>query len=824
MNSNGTRFLLLDGAADFRNASRQCAWDAEQRAFTLTRQDGARIPQLPPARARDIHAAATPWMIDDHGQLGRLSDDGLRLECALAWPPAQWQRAQWQPVLAALDDAETGAPDLESLLLDPVAAPHGRFTDLAFGGSGVVALPWSDGGTAHGLTAVHLRRRWQTHCTLDFAPRHACVEAASGADRVWLLGETRLGLAAGAPLPRRYAGRPERFEPLQANPDPLRLLWDVALPPHRGLLGLAADGERLYILAERPDSADDAPLMQVFTRPLAAGPAAAFRIHRLPAGLPLATDIAAPGAGRFLLLMPFEEGEQHGRRRDCPLFALADDGEESSESSAQEARAEAVPERWPRRSEAALPAAARFVRRRDGHPCTLTKDGPIRLYRLAQAHFAPSGTVTLSEMLDSAMPDTLWDRLYLDACIPPGCRIDIAVQAGDDRARLPAEWIEQPQAVRNPQPSELPFAPGRAPPDDPHAGLYEVLLQRGTGAVREVRGRYLRLRLTLHGDGRHSPAIFALRVYYPRFSWQTHYLPDHFQQQERPQPTNADEVADGVPANGADLRERLLASFEGVLTPLEDRIAASEILVDPAAAPAAHLPWLAHVLGTALPGHWPEARRRRWLASQGALQQTHGSYRGLLLALDILTDGAVARGAVIPVEHFRLRRTMATLLGIDMDDRGHPLTLGTGQSGNSIVGDSLILSDDMAREFLALFAPEVAERQGEAAVVERFFDEASRRLTVILHGPARGLQAVVRDALPALVPATVQWAVRSSEHPFVLGLSPLLGIDTWLETRPPSGRVVLERTRLGRGDLLHNPVALDPEHAVAVGAGAGDGP
>jgi phage tail-like protein len=810
MNSNGTRFLLLDGAADFRNAGRQCSWDAEQRAFTLTRQDAPRMPHLAPARARELLAAATPCVLDDHGQIGRLSDDGARFESAPSWPPTTWQ-----PVLAALDDAETGAPDLESLVLGPVDTPAGRFTDLTLGGSGLVALPWSDGGAANGLTTVHLRRRWQTHCTLTFAPRRVCVEATTGNDRIWLLGETRLGLAVGAPLPQPYVGRPGRFEPLQANPDPLRLLWDVDLPSHRGLLGLSADNERLYVLTEHPDGTDEAPLMQVFTRPLAAGPTEAFRVHRLPAGLPLATDIAGIGDGRFLLLMPFEEGDARGKLRDCPLLALpAEDDEE-------DASAELVAERWPRRSEAALPAGIRFVRHRDGQPRTLTEDGPIRSYRLAQARFAPSGTVALSETLDSAMPDTLWDRFYLDACIPPGCRIELAVQAGDDREQLPGEWIAQPQPVLTPQPSELAFAPGRAPRDDHHDGRYELLIQRGNGAVREVRGRYLRLRITMRGDGRHSPAIFALRVYYPRFSWQAHYLPDHFQQQERPLPL---EGAETMPANGADLRERLLASFEGMLTPLEDRIAASEILLDPAATPTAeHLRWLAGMLGTALPRHWPEARRRRWLASQGAMQQTHGSYRGLLLALDILTDGAVARGAVIPVEHFRLRRTMATILGIDMDDRDHPLTLGTGLSGNSIVGDSLILSDDQAREFLALLAPEVAERRGEAAVVERFFDEASWRMTVILHGPAKRLEAVVRDALPALVPATVQWAIRTSDHPFVLGLSPLLGIDTWLEAQPPPGRVVLNRTRLGRGDLLHNPVALDPEHAAAIDATASNG-
>lgn len=810
MNSNGTRFLLLDNAADFRSAQRECAWDAGQRAFTLARQDAARIPRLATARARALHDEAAPWMIDDHGQLGRLGEDGRRLETAPAWPATHWR-----PVLAALDDADTGAPDLESLVLDPVDAPHGRFTDLAFGGSGLVALPWSDGAAAHGLTCVHLRHRWQARCDLGFAPRHAWVEASAGGDRVWLLGQSRLALAAGAPLPRPYTAAPERFGPLHANPDPLRLRWDVALPPHGGLLGLAADAERLYVLSERADSTADAPRMQVFTRLLAGGPDAGFGIHRLPAGLPLATDIAAPGGGRFLLLLPFGQDTAQGRARDCPLFSLPP----VDAADAGDAPAAPVHERWPRRSEAALPAAARFVRRRDGHPCTLTADGPIRLYRLAQARFAQTGEAVLAEVLDSAMPDTLWDRIYLDACIPPGCRVHIDVQAGDDRAGLPAQWIPQPEAVRRPQASELPFAPGRAPQDDPHAGLYEVLIQRPAGEVREVRGRYLRLRLRLQGDGRHSPALFAVRVYYPRFSWQAHYLPDHFQQQQRPAPDGSDDA----PANGADLRERLLASLEGVLTPLEDRIGASEILLDPQAAPATRLPWLAGMLGTQLPGHWPEARRRRWLATQGARQQAHGSYRGLLLALDVLTDGAVARGAVVPVEHFRLRRTMATVLGIDMDDHGHPLTLGTGLSGNSIVGDSLLLSDDTAREFLALFAPEVAERQGEAAVVERFFDEASRRLTVILHGQARALHALVREALPALVPATVQWAVRSSDHPFVLGLAPLLGIDTWLDTLPPPARVVLDRTRLGRGDLLHNPVVLDPD-VLAGGPRPGDGP
>jgi hypothetical protein len=117
-----------------------------------------------------------------------------------------------------------------------------------------------------------------------------------------------------------------------------------------------------------------------------------------------------------------------------------------------------------------------------------------------------------------------------------------------------------------------------------------------------------------------------------------------------------------------------------------------------------------------------------------------------------------------------------------------------------------------------LFAPELAQSQRDRRVVTEFFDRYARRLTVVLHGEARALRRTVEAILTEQVPAVVQWGIRETDHPFVLGLSPLLQIDTYLERQPPFGRVVLDRTRLGRGDLLTNPVALSPEHAPAARA------
>ncbi|MEJ2436032.1 MAG: urease accessory protein UreD [Pseudolabrys sp.] len=258
------------------------------------------------------------------------------------------------------------------------------------------------------------------------------------------------------------------------------------------------------------------------------------------------------------------------------------------------------------------------------------------------------------------------------------------------------------------------------------------------------------------------------------------------------------------------MRERFLAAFEGMLTPIEGRIAAAETLIDPHAAPAPMLPALAAMLGQNLPAHWPESRRRRLLAQTGQLQRRRGTYAGVCLALDILTDGALARGEIVVVENFRLRRTMATLLGIDMDDRHHPLTLGTAQSGNSIVGDSLILSEEDARAFLALFDPELA-RIDERAAVRAFFDRYSHQVSVLLHGPARALHQAVAEQLRRSMPAHLQWRILETDHPFVLGLAPLLMVDTFLEAAPPPARVTLDATYLGREGLLRNPVAFSPE-------------
>jgi phage tail-like protein len=352
--------------------------------------------------------------------------------------------------------------------------------------------------------------------------------------------------------------------------------------------------------------------------------------------------------------------------------------------------------------------------------------------------------------------------------------------------------------------SELPFHPGLAALDGQDGSLFELLLQRTNGANRRLTGGFLDLVVVATGDGRHSPCLRALRITSPRFCYQDQYLPSLFHQT-----AFSDETDLSPQPTPPDFRERLLACLEGVLTPIETRVAAAEMILDPCAAPTAMLPWLGSYLGRSVDPGWPVARTRRLLANAGRQLRQRGTYRGVCLALDIATDGGVASGAVVLLETHRLRRTDATILGIPLSGL-NPLTAQGVASGNSIVGDTLFLSAERAIDVLALLSPEAA-RGASAATVSQFLDEYADRIQVaaILQGPgAPALKPAVQAVLEAELPAQLRFDIVVAQNRFVLGLSPLLDIDTFLDPPVAPAPLTLDASTLGRDAIVRDPAAL----------------
>jgi len=230
------------------------------------------------------------------------------------------------------------------------------------------------------------------------------------------------------------------------------------------------------------------------------------------------------------------------------------------------------------------------------------------------------GAVLVTRVFDGREPQCHWHRLLLDAVIPPDCRVKVLARATDDRDNIGdpetgTPWPEAREALsfyRRSNGSEIPYA---EPPTRNHEATWELLFQN-------LRGRYAQLQLIVTGDQLSTPRLRALRVYYPRFSYLTRYLPAVYRED----------------ADSAAFLDRFLANFEGTLTSIEDRIAAAQVLFDPRSAPREALPWLADWLGVALDPAWSEARRRLFIRRAMDFFQWRGTAAGLTMALRLALE------------------------------------------------------------------------------------------------------------------------------------------------------------------------------------------
>lgn len=222
----------------------------------------------------------------------------------------------------------------------------------------------------------------------------------------------------------------------------------------------------------------------------------------------------------------------------------------------------------------------------------------------------------VTPVFDASVPGTIWDRVRIDGCIPPGTRVEIAARAGDDARTDPemlGEWFGQPSPILSPTGGELAgYDPAAIPETNAEhgQGTWELLLQR-------MQGQFLQLRLTLRGNKISSPELRALRAWYPRQSWAAQYLPAVYRSEPEP----------------ADFLERFLANMEGTVTTLERRIVDAQALLDPRTAPAAGLAWLASWFDVALDPSWSEGQQRLFIAHAARFLALRGTKRGVESAL-----------------------------------------------------------------------------------------------------------------------------------------------------------------------------------------------
>ncbi len=706
--------------------------------------------------------------------------------------------------------------------------PAHRPTDLIMGYDGIlyVALHNPGENTAQ-VVMVDRRDRWQPFSVplpTGFVPWRLAAHPAGG---VWALNRRDQSLRQlvriqGEPLPRQaqQAYTADTFRPCEENANPPRShrLWSGNLEP--GELGVAIATNTQGELA----------LLSWVT-----GEAAQLRLWQGETWQPpiILEGSQHPFSFKWLahrhiaLLLPGLTSESVVY--DLPAILSSSATLDNSESPAPTISLRPSGGFYPLRQYSSGP----FLNGITQPPTYPTASGPKPLYPLSTRAFAPSGT-TAPQFLDSHNVQTVWHRLYLEAVIPPKTGIRVFLAATDDPT-APAEnspdWFEHrfgqrfapgqltagdppfdrqvPLGAWVSQASEVPYHSGLlgCPIQRNQQGLFTALIQRVGRKVRSLQGRYLWVRLELKGDGHNTPEIAALRAYASRFSYLNQYLPALYR--ESLFGPDADEPGTSSPA---DFLERFLDNFEGILTPLEDRIAQADLLTDARTVPAESLDWLGSWVGVAFDPGYPTARRRRLLKASPQLHRQRGTLNGLKHALDIGTDGGVQGGEIIVLEDFRLRRTFATILGANLADTLNPLTAGLAVSGNSFVGDTLVLGDETEREFLALFQADLPlENARDRAAIAAFFDRLAYRVTVYVHNDVTPQDlGLIRRIAELDSPAHVLTRVVTTTRPFLVTLSALVGRDTYLRPEQPRQTVTLDRSQIGVYDILQQPASLDP--------------
>lgn len=349
----------------------------------------------------------------------------------------------------------------------------------------------------------------------------------------------------------------------------------------------------------------------------------------------------------------------------------------------------------------------------------------------------------LSEPLDSAIGGCRWHRVRVDADVPAGTSVRVAVATTDG-----------PAGGRPAQPA--PADPWSAfPPGDPHAtdwveaapGVTDVALTTPPG-----RCAYVRLRLTSDGDA--TPAVHQVRLDLPRRT-----------------------SLDDLPAvfsddpDARDFSERFLSLFDAQLEELDEVVARRDALLDAAALPDDALAWLAGLIGLGFESEMTVEQRRALIAAAPSLYRRRGTPSGLVDTL------AVATGVPATVQELGPERPW-------------------GAAGSARLGGFRLFGRSRARVRLG------ASRLGSAPLVSRGDPDddaqlagANRIVVVVPPGSPRALvERVVRSQTPAHVVATV----RVPEPGFVL-TQLHVGIDTVLLAPAPA---VVGDLRLGRGGVL----------------------
>lgn len=452
------------------------------------------------------------------------------------------------------------------------------------------------------------------------------------------------------------------------------------------------------------------------------------------------------------------------------------------------------------------------------------------LYAIDQPKYARDATLD-TPVLDGKTRGCVWHRVFLDACIPSDTHVRVWTRAHDDRDLLATVgYTPEPDLVLRRDDGELPFyrpallhkaaAAGQDLQVLADSGVWELLIQN-------AHGRYAQVRLELAGNGRVTPAIETLRVYYPRFSYPERYLPAIYR--------------DPADADAAAFLERLLANSEGFYSEIEGKMRDVSTLFDARSAPGEALDWLAgwygllvdplwagiqarrvaggsHYGGDANPAGVYAAsasysprfdRRRLFIRYARKLYQRRGTLDGIRFALLLLLDPCLE---LLLARFKQAAVNPAHPLHRNLDRLGmlHPSPATGEQALEDMVYAYVLAQPSQVRiveRFMTRDGRELVAGDPTAAADPRPFEADAHRFSVLTpQGMSPEEEAMVGRIVNLEKPAHTQFEVRRFWDAFRIG-EIRLGLDTVVGPESRFAPVILGQHTIGGGYLVpHHPM------------------
>lgn len=465
----------------------------------------------------------------------------------------------------------------------------------------------------------------------------------------------------------------------------------------------------------------------------------------------------------------------------------------------------------------------------DGLGIVRTPDGRIAFWATnevrhaaaARLRYRPKGAVTTFR-LDSGEFQTVWGRLFLDACIPKETRLAVRCITADEPPeeakikRLPPENTKGDPPHKDASPPMPPISLARQFENAP--ALYLRLLpeasvdkfsgqslhRRATGRelpwvrasaddpfetyeapIIAPPGRYLWVRMELAGNTRTTPRLRSLRAEYP----------SHDYLRRLPQTFSRDEQA-------ASFLGRYLAIFEGTLGELEAKADARAVLLNPRSAPAELLPWLAGFLGLTLDERMARAPqpsgqtadvRRTLIEEATRLFRFRGTVPGLRRFLEIYLGVAP-----IIIEKFRVRGMGGALLGD-----------ATGLTSSSVLGAGFRIGGAIGED----------ETQVLTGTIEDAFETHAHRFAVIIPAALTSEQQdVVGQILELHRPAHTLVEVCTVGTGMRVGRGLHVALTSIIGRSGGFAQWQLGNSTLGRGAIIGRPESGTTPGASKLGA------